>query len=78
MHSRYDRDQYIKINWENVDSEFGDNFDLEFQTDNFEYDSNSIMHYYSTAFSSNGQPTMVRLVSHLFLKTKPIQKLVSS
>ena len=60
--SRPDRDQYIKINWENVietneiSEQFRTNPDVDYRGE--QYDYASIMHYNLNAFSKNGQDTM--------------------
>ena len=61
-HSRSDRDSYVQINWDNIDEEYADNFDLEegdglsnLETD---YDYGSVMHYGAYAFSKNGEKTI--------------------
>ncbi|MFC5379257.1 M12 family metallopeptidase [Aquipuribacter nitratireducens] len=59
--SRCDRDAHVTINFANIDDDFESNFDrfcAGFQ-DYFDYDYDSIMHYGPTAFSTNGQPTIV-------------------
>lgn len=58
--SRSDRDEFIEIVWENVNTEFAHNFDKHVQDgkDLGAYDHGSIMHYPATAFSVNGQPTI--------------------
>lgn len=58
--SRSDRDDYIKINYENVAEDYKSQFNKREGLDNFEqrYDYDSVMHYYSTAFSINGNPTI--------------------
>ncbi|GGB52205.1 M12 family metallopeptidase [Shewanella inventionis] len=60
--SREDRDSYITINWENIISGKEHNFEQHISDgeDVGPYDYNSIMHYHSTAFSSNGQATISR------------------
>ncbi|WP_066319061.1 M12 family metallopeptidase [Aquimarina aggregata] len=64
--SRRDRDQYITINFQNIQSNATFNFQTYSQqgTDGAEYtnalDFGSIMLYGSFAFSANGQPTIVR------------------
>lgn len=64
--SRKDRDQYITINFQNIQSNRASNFQTytDRGADGDEYtdalDFNSIMLYSSFAFSSNGQPTIVR------------------
>ncbi|WP_103071236.1 M12 family metallopeptidase [Aquimarina sediminis] len=64
--SRKDRDQYITINFQNIQSGRSFNFQTYTQqgNDGDEYtnslDFNSIMLYGSYAFSANGQPTIVR------------------
>jgi Astacin (Peptidase family M12A) len=61
--SREDRDQYVKINWQNIDPGKKHNFDQQI-TDGDDigpYDYSSIMHYPADAFSINGQPTIVPL-----------------
>ncbi|XP_062621317.1 zinc metalloproteinase nas-13-like [Saccostrea cucullata] len=61
--SRYDRDDYILVNWENVQD--GKTRDFTKQQKNIMdtlgtiYDYGSIMHYGATTFSKNGSPTLV-------------------
>jgi hypothetical protein len=59
--SRCDRDQFVTINYQNIQEGFESNFDrfCDGYRDYFEYDYRSIMHYHATAFSRNGQPTIV-------------------
>jgi hypothetical protein len=59
--SRSDRDQFITINLANVKPNARHNFDkhVEDGDDLGNYDFGSIMHYPATAFSINGQPTIV-------------------
>lgn len=58
--SREDRDRNIRIHWENIQAGTEHNFNQHITDgddyDNYDYDS--IMHYGSTAFSKNGQPTI--------------------
>jgi hypothetical protein len=62
--SRPDRDEFLQINLQNVESSMAHNFDKYawgssvFQQGSA-YDYASIMHYGTTAFSMNGKPTMV-------------------
>ncbi|KAF7688363.1 hatching enzyme 1.2-like isoform X2 [Silurus meridionalis] len=58
-HVRSDRDKYIAINWDNVDSVMKSNFNLK-NTNNLNtpYDYSSVMHYGRTAFSINGLDTI--------------------
>ncbi|KAG7165126.1 SpAN-like 2, partial [Homarus americanus] len=58
--SRADRNDYIGINFTNVQSNMEKNF-LKEKTKHYgvEYDFTSIMHYHSTAFSKNGRSTIV-------------------
>ncbi|KAK5978327.1 Metalloendopeptidase [Trichostrongylus colubriformis] len=60
--SRADRDDYVIINWNNVESGLQDQFDkyslnMVNHLDT-EYDYGSVMHYAPTAFSKNGKPTI--------------------
>ena len=59
--SRCDRDQFVTINFQNIQAGFESNFDrmCEGFRDYFEYDYGSIMHYPATAFTKNGQATIV-------------------
>ncbi|XP_055298045.1 zinc metalloproteinase nas-13-like [Sitodiplosis mosellana] len=62
MQSTHDRDDYIKINYENIRTGMERNFnkyDLQRVT-NFgqKYDYESVMHYSGYGFSKNGQPTI--------------------
>ncbi len=59
--TRLDRDQYITINWSNIAAASQYNFnkrDNGYDVGPYDYDS--IMHYDSYAFSTNGQPTIVK------------------
>jgi hypothetical protein len=58
--SREDRDQFIQINWQNIEPGEEHNF-AQHITDGDDigpYDFGSIMHYPTWAFSRNGQPTI--------------------
>ncbi|XP_030581711.1 high choriolytic enzyme 2-like [Archocentrus centrarchus] len=57
---RSDRDQYVSILTQNIMPGTQSNFEKK-QTNNLQtsYDFNSVMHYPRTAFSRNGQPTIV-------------------
>nr|XP_002156428.3 unnamed protein product [Hydra vulgaris] len=57
--NRVDRDQWIKIHWENI-AQFKDAFDIVKETSSLgvDYDYASIMHYPWNAFSSNGKDTI--------------------
>ncbi|XP_030582082.1 high choriolytic enzyme 1-like [Archocentrus centrarchus] len=57
---RSDRDQYVSILTQNILPGQEHNF-VKVQTNNLQtsYDFNSVMHYPRTAFSRNGQPTIV-------------------
>ncbi|XP_069581738.1 low choriolytic enzyme-like [Brachyistius frenatus] len=57
---RSDRDRYVQILFQNIQSGKANNFQ-KVQTNNLgtPYDFNSIMHYSKCAFSKNGQPTIL-------------------
>ncbi|MEJ2858532.1 MULTISPECIES: M12 family metallopeptidase [unclassified Saccharothrix] len=61
--SRCDRDQFVTINYGNIQDGFESNFDrfCDGFTDYFDYDYDSIMHYGPTAFGVNGATTIVPL-----------------
>jgi hypothetical protein len=61
--SREDRDQFIRILWQNIEDGKEHNFNQHITDgdDVGSYDFGSIMHYSSTAFSKNGQPTIETL-----------------
>ncbi|GMT24891.1 hypothetical protein PFISCL1PPCAC_16188, partial [Pristionchus fissidentatus] len=66
-HSRADRDDHIKIVWENILPGMKSQFDkisaaLQ-DTQGEAYDYRSIMHYDSTAFSKNGKDTITTVVN---------------
>jgi hypothetical protein len=61
--ARHDRDNFIRINWSNIQSGHSHNFNKYSTSTGLDlgaYDFGSIMHYSSTAFSANGQPTIVK------------------
>jgi hypothetical protein len=59
--SREDRDRFVRVLWENIKAGMEHNFDQHVSDgdDVGQYDFSSIMHYPATAFSKNGQPTIV-------------------
>jgi hypothetical protein len=61
--SREDRDRYIRVAWENIQAGREHNFNQHVSDgdDLGLYDFDSIMHYPATAFSRNGQPTIIAL-----------------
>ncbi len=68
--NRPDRDNFIKVNFANIKPDMAYNFDKmtsSVTTQGFPYDYFSIMHYEDTAFSMNGQATMVPLQSGVTL-----------
>lgn len=64
--SRADRDQYIRIVWENIEDSHRYNFEqhLSDGRDFGEYDYQSIMHYSSHVFSKNGLATIIPLLEN--------------
>ncbi|MBL6447545.1 M12 family metallopeptidase [Fulvivirga sp. 29W222] len=63
-HTRADRDYSVNINWNNINSGAVHNFEMyNFNSSGFDngaFDFGSIMMYPSSAFSSNGNPTITR------------------
>lgn len=61
--NRPDRDQYIRIDYDNVQDGLAFAFDKEYNTQYFNtpYDLKSIMQYYEYSFSKNGKRTIVPL-----------------
>ncbi|CAL4149475.1 unnamed protein product [Meganyctiphanes norvegica] len=58
--SRIDRDDSVKIMWENIEEGKEHNFDkVETNSTGIEYDYTSVMEYISNAFTSNGKTTMM-------------------
>ena len=58
--SRPDRDEFVRINFENIDPSLAYNFDKLLDTDSLEspYDYGSVMHYGKADFSTNGGDTI--------------------
>ncbi|XP_047184728.1 low choriolytic enzyme-like [Scophthalmus maximus] len=58
-HTRSDRDQYVRINWKNINKHFVNNF-KKMDTDNLNtpYDYSSVMHYGRTAFGTRQAETI--------------------
>lgn len=65
--SRADRDNYVKILWENIaeDHKYNFNQHLHDGKDFGAYDYSSIMHYGPLAFSKNGEKTIIPLVGEI-------------
>ncbi|XP_013166574.1 PREDICTED: astacin-like metalloprotease toxin 5 [Papilio xuthus] len=67
MHSTYNRDEYVRILWDNIIPDQEHNFALfdEEMVDNMglPYEYNSCMHYGAYGFSVNGKPTIEALQS---------------
>lgn len=61
--SRVDRNQFVRINWQNIRSGQEHNFNQHITdgVDIASYDYNSIMHYNAYSFSKNSQPTITPL-----------------
>lgn len=62
-HTRADRDQFIQIHWENINADKQHNFDAAPAGSQLPgaYDYDSIMHYGTHNFSSNGEPTITAI-----------------
>ncbi|BAJ01727.1 Astacin family protein [Shewanella violacea DSS12] len=78
--SRNDRDSYLTINWSNIASSMQYNFQKMGSggMDHGSYDYYSIMHYFSTAFSINGYPTMVPTDSSINLSVMGFAQVLSN
>lgn len=59
--SRSDRDQHVRIFWDNIIPEKKHNFRRIASGRMSDYDYKSIMHYGSYSFSKNGQPTILTI-----------------
>lgn len=62
--SRPDRDQFVSINWDNIEPGKEHNFYKKNPSQVLVYDSydyGSVMHYSACAFTSNGRPTITPL-----------------
>ncbi|KAL6461634.1 hypothetical protein MHYP_G00297780 [Metynnis hypsauchen] len=58
--ARSDRDNHIRVAWENIVENMKHNFNkINTLNQGTPYDYNSVMQYHRTAFSRNGQPTMI-------------------
>lgn len=63
--NREERDSYVNIQYQNIQPSATSNFDKASRTLAFgvPYDYGSVMHYSANAFSTNGRPTIVAVVS---------------
>uniref|UniRef100_A0A8B9K2K1 Metalloendopeptidase n=1 Tax=Astyanax mexicanus TaxID=7994 RepID=A0A8B9K2K1_ASTMX len=58
--TRSDRDNHIRVAWENIVDTMKHNFNkIATLNQGTPYDYNSVMQYHKTAFSKNGKPTMI-------------------
>ncbi|KAH8330406.1 hypothetical protein KR067_002134 [Drosophila pandora] len=64
--NRMERDNYVAIQYNNVQSSAMNNFEKAARTEAFgvPYDYGSVMHYSKNAFSINGQPTIVAMATN--------------
>lgn len=71
MQSAYDRDEYVKIQWDHIikgrEHNFKNYSSNQVSHFNSTYDYGSLMHYSGKAFSKDGVATIVPLVSVCFL-----------
>ncbi|XP_063706347.1 hatching enzyme 1.2-like [Culicoides brevitarsis] len=76
--NRADRDNHVKIRFENIQNGLEANFEKASPglTNNYgvPYDYGSVMHYSASAFSKNGQPTIVALSSSAFSASRMGQR----
>lgn len=72
-HQRPDRDNYIKVNYKNIEENQTHNFDKIINPlhENIEYDYKSIMHYGAYAFSHNNKPTIEKFKLTINFSDKP-------
>ncbi len=58
--SRFDRDRFVEVRYQNIDKRYAYNFDQELadSADSGSYDLGSIMHYGVSGFSRNGRTTL--------------------
>lgn len=71
--TRHDRDEWVKILWENIEPANRFNFEKHSRTvgaDIGPYDFKSIMHYGPKAFSANGKETIVALDGTQFVEQR--------
>ena len=65
MQSATERDEYVQIEWQNIQLGSENNFERydgeHIMNFGVEYDYGSVMHYSSTAFSANGKNTIMAL-----------------
>lgn len=60
--SRTDHSQYVKINWDNIEPDKRDNYELSNDADTtVPYDTMSLMHYGDTAFAIPGRHSMTTM-----------------
>jgi hypothetical protein len=67
--TRHDRDDHVKVLWENIDPSKRHNFEKRSRAvgaDVGPYDFGSVMHYGSMLWSQNGRPTMTKLDGSTF------------
>ncbi|XP_065334978.1 zinc metalloproteinase nas-1-like [Cloeon dipterum] len=60
--TRYDRDMYLEVQWENIQAGQEHNFQKYPRTKaypRYPYDLSSVMQYFLTAFGVGGRPTMI-------------------
>ncbi|MCL8535440.1 M12 family metallopeptidase [Chryseobacterium gallinarum] len=70
-HTRQDRDQYVRILWDNIQSGQSYNFDKYTSgVDIGPFNINSVMMYWPTSYSRNGQPTITRANGSSFTYTR--------
>lgn len=70
-HTRKDRDRYIRILWNNIQQGQSHNFNIYGSGNDYgTFDFNSVMMYWPTSYSSNGNYTIVRANGSSFSYTR--------
>ena len=69
LNDLFNRDQYVKILWDNIIDEWRFSYDLFVGSHTYgvAYDGLSVMHYESTFFANGDEPTMTSLVYNFVL-----------
>ena len=75
VQQRPDRDQYIKVNWNNIEPSQHSQFEIKYDGDTLglPYDCGSVMHYNKAVFSYNGRDSVTSIHPDCYIPADSVE-----